>query len=81
MVEIFGFLVALYVSVTIVFSTARMIKIIDLYKEFQIVRAREHKIHIKSHAQHLMSEFRSDLVWPIFLYGGFRSAVAWIREK
>jgi hypothetical protein len=70
-----------YSFIAVFFSMFRCIKIIDLYREYQIVRAREQKVHIKSHAQLLCSEIKSDLTWPVTLLRDAKGAWSWMREK
>lgn len=70
-----------YLAIVAVLLSTRCMKIIDLHREYQIVRAREQKVHIKSHAQMLYAEFKSDLLWPISVFRGARGALGWMREK
>lgn len=69
-----------YLAVAAVLLAFRSIKIIDLHAEFQVVRAREQKMHIKTHAQMLYSGFVSDLIWPVSIFRSARASLSWIRE-
>jgi hypothetical protein len=81
MVDSLGIVAASYTCVALFFLISRCLKILDLHQEFQIVRAREQKSHIKSHAQILASGFKLDIVWPVTLYKSLKSSLIWLREK
>lgn len=81
MLDFLGVSFAVYACVSLFFIFSRCLKIVDLHQEFQVVRAREQKSHIKNHAQILASGFKFDVVWPITLYTNLRLAAAWLREK
>ena len=81
MLNFLGIAAISYTCVAFFFVFSRCLKIVDLHQEFQVVRAREQKSHIKNHAQILVSGFKFDIVWPITLYTNLRLAAAWLREK
>lgn len=81
MLDFLGIAASFYACVFLFFAFSRCLKILDLHQEFQVVRAREQKSHIKNHAQILLSGFKLDLVWPVTLYSNLRLAAAWLREK
>jgi len=81
MFELAIFSCSAYAVISLCFLTYRFVKIVDLYREYQMVRAREQRLHIRSHAQLLFSEIKSDLAWPVSMFIGFKGALAWMREK
>jgi hypothetical protein len=70
-----------YVSVFLMLSASRFLKLVDLHQEFQIVRAREQRTHIKNHAQALVSGIKSDIVWPVSIFKNLKLVQSWLREK
>lgn len=70
-----------YITIALFFLIFRCVKIVDLYREYQIVRAREQKVHIKSHAQMLYSEIKTDLMWPVVMFRGLKNSLSWMKEK
>lgn len=74
-------LVAAYLVVAGFFAAKRAIKISDLHDEFKLVRAREHKSHIRMYAVSLFAGFKGDMMWPLEISKRVKAAIGWIKEQ
>jgi hypothetical protein len=69
-----------YLGVSSCFIARRALKILDLYDEHMLARAREHKSHTKLHALLLRSEVKNDLLWPKSIIQKVRVVYAWLNQ-
>lgn len=75
-----GSVAGAYAGITGILVSRRVLKILDLYDEFQFVRSREQKNHIKQHALALRSDFKSDLIWVKILAIKAKHAFEWLKS-
>ena len=75
-----GSVIGAYAGIVGALVTRRVLKIIDLYDEYQFVRSREQKNHIKQHALVLKGDFKSDALWPKVLIVKGKSAIEWLKS-
>lgn len=81
MIHTFFELFLIYAIPATALLVSRLLKIVGLHHEVQVLRAREQKIHAKSYAQILLLDFKSDLMWPIAIPKRAKQAFDWLREK
>lgn len=74
-----GSAVGVYVGITGILVSRRLLKIIELYDEFQFVRSREQKNHIKQHALALRTDFKRDALWFKDLVAKGKKAFEWLK--
>ena len=74
-----GSAVGVYVGITGILVSRRLLKIIELHDEFQFVRSREQKNHIKQHALALRFDFKSDALWFKALAEKGKKAFVWLK--
>ena len=70
-----------YFFVALFLAANRVNSIVSLHDEYQMIRAREQKSHIKNYAFFLAANFKSDLLWPVTLAKKAKPVINWIRAK
>lgn len=71
--------VGVYAGIAGILSSRRFLKILELYDEYQFVRSREQKNHIKQHALALRSDFKGDALWFKVLAVKGKKAFVWLK--
>lgn len=61
-------------------SFRRILKLLDLYEEHLIARAREQKIHTRSYANMIKLGFIDDLFWPKNIFKEMRAVYGWLKS-
>jgi len=75
-----GSAVGVYAGIAGILVWNRLLKILDLHDEYQFVRSREQKNHIKQHALVLKGDFKSDVLWPKTFVVKGKSAIEWLKS-
>jgi len=81
MLSVFLGVVGTYVATTCLLATKRALKIVELHEEYQFIRSREQKSHIRSHALILKSGFMSDIKWITRLPKKIKTAFDWLKPE
>jgi len=71
--------VGVYAGIAGILVSRRFLKILELYDEYQFVRSREQKNHIKQHALALRFDFKSDALWFKVLAAKGKKAFVWLK--
>ncbi len=74
-----GSVVGAYAGIAGALFIRRVLKLIDLYEEYQFIRSREQKAHIKMHAIILRNDYKSDLLWGKTLIKNLKSVREWLK--
>ena len=74
-----GGAIGVYTGIAGILVLRRSLKILELYDEYQFVRSREQKNHIKQHALALRSDFKSDALWFEVLVTKAKKAFEWLK--
>lgn len=75
-----GSVAGVYAGITSILASRRFLKIIELYDEYQFVRSREQRNHIKQHALALKADYKSDALWFKVLVVKAKSAIEWLKS-
>ena len=74
-----GGVIGVYTGIAGILVLRRCLKIIELHDEFQFVRSREQKNHIKQHALALRFDFKSDALWFKVLASKGKKVFMWLK--
>ena len=75
-----GSVIGAYAGIAGILASRRLLKILDLHDEYQFIRSREQKNHIKQHALVLKGDFKSDVLWlKTFVVKG-KSVIEWLKS-
>jgi hypothetical protein len=74
-----GSAVGVYAGIAGILVLRRFLKILELYDEYQFVRSREQKNHIKQHALALRFDLKSDALWFRVLAAKGKKAFVWLK--
>lgn len=69
-----------YLLVSAYLTFRRLFKLLDLYEEHVLARAREQKSHTKAYASMIRSGFVDDIVWPKSLFQRFSALRSWLKS-
>lgn len=69
-----------YLFVSACLTLRRAFKLLDLYEEHVLARAREQKSHTKAYASLIRAGFLDDLIWPKSLFQKFRALRSWLKS-
>lgn len=69
-----------YFFVALCLAFRRVLKLLDLYEEHLIARAREQKIHTRSYANMIKLGFIDDIFWPKNLFEEIRAVYGWLKS-
>ena len=75
-----GSIIGAYAGIAGILVSHRLLKLLDLHDEYQFVRSREQKNHIKQHALVLKGDFKSDVLWPKTFVVKGKGVIEWLKS-
>ena len=74
-----GSVIGTYAGIAGILVARRFLKLLELYDEYQFVRSREQKNHIRQHAIVLKGDLKSDVLWPKVFFVKSKSILEWLK--